>query len=176
MNNEYGIACLLDECSANKLSELVPFLEPGFPPHVSLFQFKSTDNQFFSLISKHTENLFISNHFSTKSISTVENNIFLDIMDDSTLKTSSDKSAEFYFSYLKNKEPLSQIDISELDSDQFDLTKKYGIYWIKNYFRPHVTLLYNKLLDSHVKVRIPETICLLPPKIYPIDHLGRILI
>lgn len=75
----------------------------------------------------------------TIDISQVENNIFLNIADDSTIKNASDQSAEFYNEHCKNKQPLSQINLAELNLEEAELTRKYGIYWIKENF--HLMLL-----------------------------------
>jgi hypothetical protein len=173
MKNEYGIACLLNNDSIKSL-EHIPFLEKENIPHVSLFQFRCEDDNFISFMRENIKQLTLSNQFETTNISQEGNNIFLNITDDSTLQKSSDQIAETYFKNCHSKEFLSQINFSELTYAQKELVKKYGIYWIKQFYQPHVTLLYEQKLDSLPDLQIPKFLTVQPPDIYKIDGKGRI--
>lgn len=174
INNEYTIACLLNDSSVQALQSYVPFLEEQNYPHISLFQLRCDDG-FLSLLGKYLDNLKVSSLFATTGISVVENNIFLDVLDDSTLQKVSDQLADIYFNYCPNKEPLSQINSSSITLSDNELVKKYGIYWVKENFRPHVTLLYEKYDNYNLDYTFPKHICALEPHIYRIDHKGKIL-
>lgn len=174
MTKEFGIACLLDSISRNELINHVPFIEKRNIPHISLFQFRSNDLTFIKQIQKTINNLIISKEFDTLGVSVVENNIFLNIKDDYTLKKASDELAECYALHCNQKECLSQIQLHDLDLEAAELIKNYGIYWIKQNFNPHVTILYGKKIDEAFKLRTPKVIKILPPEIFEIDCMGRI--
>ena len=174
-NNEYTIACLIDKLSVTLLRRKIPFLDKSNYPHISFFQFKTTDKKLLSYLENFIQELSISNMFLTNGIKLVEDNIFLDIHDDSTLQTASDKLAELYFTHCKHKMPLSQINFMQLEETQLNLVKKYGIYWIKENFRPHVTLAYENYINLDLNLNAPESINIISPGIYPIDKIGRIL-
>jgi hypothetical protein len=176
MGNEFGIACLLDRASIEQLTTAIPFVENENYPHISLFQFRCEDKNFLTLIKKYLCNIVISSDFLTINVSQTENNIFLNIADDSTLKTASDQLAEFYSANYQGKKILSQINLDELNSLQIYLVNKYGIYWIKEGYHPHVTIAYEKKLDCNIAFKFPHYLKILPPNIYAIDHLGRIKI
>lgn len=174
MISEYSIACLLDTSSHEQLKIYIPFLEKQNRPHISLFQFKCGDN-FLSFWKNYIPRLKISSKFFTAGINLVEGNIFLDIEDDSTLQTASDSLAEAYFTLCPYKEHLSQINLEQLTLEQADLVKKYGIHWVKEHFRPHVTLAYNNILYNGLDLIIPDSVNITDPNIYLIDNLGRII-
>lgn len=85
MTNEYG-ACLLDELSSKKLQNHIPFLDKENHPHISFFQFKCKDERFLISLKKYISRLFLPIKIVTDKISFVENNIFLDLKDDSSLR------------------------------------------------------------------------------------------
>ena len=174
MSKEYSIACLLNNATSEELFKCISFIEQDNSPHISLFQFKCDDQNFLTSLRKYTNNLIISTKFFIDKISWVESNIYLDIKDDSTLKKSSDQIAEFYFNHCQIKKPLSQIDFTQLNSSDVDLVRKYGIYWIKQNFRPHVTLAYQRKLAGNFNITPPKIIKILPLDIYEIDPVGKI--
>lgn len=174
MTNEYGVACLLEKHSVVKLRQTIPFLDKDNHPHISLFQFKDTNIHFLPRLRSEVSKLKLSQKFNISGISKIENNIFLDILDDSTLKAASTQIAEFYFLHCITKEPLSQVNLNCLDQTRIALVKKYGIYWIQQYFNPHITLAYDKFIALNYNIS-EFLIEIKTPCIYPIDKLGRIL-
>ncbi len=174
MISEYSIACLLDNPSCEQLKANFTFLEKKNRPHISLFQFRCNDI-FLSFWKNRITDLKISSEFFTTGVNLVEGNIFLDIQDDSTLQIASDRLAEAYFTQFPYKQNLSQINLAQLTPEQTGLVKKYGIYWVKKYFRPHVTLAYSNVFYNRMNLMIPDSIKIIKPNIYLIDHLGRII-
>lgn len=174
MTNEYSVACVLDNASIEHLVSNISFLEKENYPHISLFQFKCNDANLLRVFKENIKNLFVSKNFLTTRISLVEKNIFLNIADDSTLQAASDQLADLYAAHTSVKEYLSQIDFSELSADQAAMTKKFGIYWVKKFFEPHVTLSYEKYFNEDLHVKMPASVNVLHPDIYQIDRLGRI--
>lgn len=174
MTQEYSIACLLDEASIWQLKSAIPFLETGNYPHVSLFQFRSSDRRFLSFLHTQLKYLHLSSRYATGGVSQVGRNVYLDIVDDLTLQAASDKLADLYFQHCRHKELLSQINLMELDADLHLLANQYGNYWIKHHYRPHVTLLYHRR-PPDLDINPPVSVTLLPIGIYPIDPLGRIV-
>lgn len=174
MMQEYSIACLLDEPSIRQLKDSIPFLDNENHPHVSLFQFRSRDEDFLNYIKSQLKNFYLSNPYLTGRVSQVEKNVYLDIVDDLTLQKASDKLADIYSVCCDHKEPLSQIKIMQLDAEKMHLVSTYGNYWVKQNYRPHVTLLYHKQ-PPDLTVMPPVSVTLQPAEIYVIDPMGRIV-
>lgn len=173
--NEYGIACLIKSNTSEKLHSHIPFLDKENIPHVSLFQFKCYDINFINIFNQFVKNIYVSATYKTEKISIVEDNVFLDIKDDSSLKCASQLIADFYSENCKEIHPLSQINLSTLTSLQKSLVEKYGIYWIKQNFQPHVTLAYESNLTGNFNFILPQHVELDSPAIYSIDAIGRII-
>jgi len=174
MDKEFGIACILEKTSTDEIIKYIPFLEKNNYPHISLFQFRCDDKKFLSSIKEYLKKVLVSKEFLTGDISLVEENVFLNIVDDSTLKYASDQLAEFYSENCYCKEPLSQINFTELNSEQTELVNKYGIYWVKQNFHPHITLSYNRQTSGIFNVPSPLSLKVRMLDLYPIDTLGRI--
>lgn len=175
MINEYGVACLLESDSVDQLRRTLPFMDQHNLPHISLFQFKSDDLDFITRMQRKIESLVTSNRFLTSDIAPAGDNLFLDVVDDQTLLAASDCVSEFYASDCEEKEPLSQIYMSELSNEKQGLVRRYGIYWIRHYFRPHVTLSYDSIPCYDLSIKLPDSVGVLPIGLYPIDSVGRIL-
>jgi len=176
MLNEFGIACILHDESINELNHSFTFIDKSNIPHISLFQFKSNSNQLVELLTKELTNINTPLTLQTSDIFVYENNIFLNILDEGYFKKSSDYISNYFYSNNDHIEPLSQINVSELNADQKYLVDKYGIYWIQENYQPHITLCYEDTnMQTENNINIPTFIKIHPPQIYPIDSLGRIL-
>lgn len=172
--NEFGVICLLSDDSLQALRK-IPYLDKVNKPHLSLFQFQSDDVLLHDKFKTCIRNLLFSSHYLTAGISQYENNIFLDIQDDSTLKIASDTIADLYLHTCKDKKPLSQIDIHHLSKEKKKLVDQYGIYWIKDGFVPHITLAYETSSLNNLKIPYPNNIKLQNPTICKIDRVGRVI-
>jgi hypothetical protein len=175
MNHEYTIACILSQDTTRQLQSVFPSLDTLNIPHISLFQFQNNQYEIIKAMTAQLQTIQITNEFTANSIVLAGENVFLNIVHNQSLANASNVIADYYSLLCREVKPLSQIKLSELNDEESQLVKKYGIYWIKQKFHPHVTLSYQPLTIEKSSMNSPIFIRFDQVGIYPIDHVGRIL-
>lgn len=176
-NEEYTIACLLTDKSRDDLVTSIPFIDSDNLSHISLFQFKCSEASQIDRALSWLSQITIPRRLECSDITAVENNIFLNVYDHGQmLRKASGELANFFYNNSTKIEPLSQINIDGLAAKKARLVEKYGIYWIFEYFHPHVTLCYNLKIKVEIdNIVIPPIIEIHEPMILKIDKDGRVL-
>lgn len=174
MTDEFGVACPVTPETRVLLQDTFYFMDRENYPHISLFQFRCEKRR-LSCMEKIVSRINISSEFLSAGFSIEGGSLFLDILDDGTLRSSSDLISDWFSSIFKTVAPLSQINNNDLTIEQKELVHQYGIWWVKQYFCPHITLSYENSSMINPATHHALKIKILKPSIYPIDIAGRII-